>query len=111
MPSEAEGLCHPRRVPTVPITIPLSVLEGGEGGGSAMLWRESQGSLNSSASLDLGFLSSASTAASPWTEVSCSHAGPTASRCYQPGLIPLHPSRRAIGRAWGAVRQTCRPSP
>ncbi|NXH73599.1 RGS14 protein, partial [Hydrobates tethys] len=42
--------------------------DGGEGGGSAMLWRESQGSLNSSASLDLGFLSSASTAASPWTE-------------------------------------------
>ncbi|NXC77511.1 RGS14 protein, partial [Anhinga anhinga] len=42
--------------------------EGGEGGGSAMLWRESQGSLNSSASLDLGFLSSASTATSPWTE-------------------------------------------
>ncbi|NXE29976.1 RGS14 protein, partial [Ardeotis kori] len=42
--------------------------EGGEGGGSAMLWRESQGSLNSSASLDLGFLSSASMAASPWTE-------------------------------------------
>ncbi|NXX99379.1 RGS14 protein, partial [Centropus bengalensis] len=46
--------------------------EGREGGGSAMLWRESQGSLNSSASLDLGFLSStstaASTAASPWTE-------------------------------------------
>ncbi|XP_010119875.1 PREDICTED: regulator of G-protein signaling 14-like, partial [Chlamydotis macqueenii] len=41
---------------------------GGEGGGSAMLWRESQGSLNSSASLDLGFLSSASTTASPWTE-------------------------------------------
>uniref|UniRef100_A0A8B9FVQ2 Regulator of G-protein signaling 14 n=1 Tax=Amazona collaria TaxID=241587 RepID=A0A8B9FVQ2_9PSIT len=33
----------------------------GEGGGSAMLWRESQGSLNSSASLDLGFLSSGST--------------------------------------------------
>ncbi|NXN66998.1 RGS14 protein, partial [Himantopus himantopus] len=44
--------------------------EGGEGGGNAMLWRESQGSLNSSASLDLGFLSSASTSASPWTEVS-----------------------------------------
>ncbi|NXB22760.1 RGS14 protein, partial [Rhagologus leucostigma] len=42
--------------------------DGGEGGRSAMLWRESQGSLNSSASLDLGFLSSASTAASPWTE-------------------------------------------
>ncbi|XP_064314743.1 regulator of G-protein signaling 14 isoform X2 [Phalacrocorax carbo] len=42
--------------------------EGGEGGGSTMLWRESQGSLNSSASLDLGFLSSASTATSPWTE-------------------------------------------
>ncbi|XP_075297911.1 regulator of G-protein signaling 14 isoform X1 [Opisthocomus hoazin] len=42
--------------------------EGGEGSGSSMLWRESQGSLNSSASLDLGFLSSASTAASPWTE-------------------------------------------
>ncbi|NXU59964.1 RGS14 protein, partial [Turnix velox] len=42
--------------------------EGGEGGGSAMLWRESQGSLNSSASLDLGFLTSTSTAASPWTE-------------------------------------------
>ncbi|KFQ40213.1 Regulator of G-protein signaling 14, partial [Mesitornis unicolor] len=38
------------------------------GSGSAMLWRESQGSLNSSASLDLGFLSSASTATSPWTE-------------------------------------------
>ncbi|KFQ80946.1 Regulator of G-protein signaling 14, partial [Phaethon lepturus] len=38
------------------------------GGGSTMLWRESQGSLNSSASLDLGFLSSTSTAASPWTE-------------------------------------------
>ncbi|KGL87173.1 Regulator of G-protein signaling 14, partial [Charadrius vociferus] len=38
------------------------------GGGNAMLWRESQGSLNSSASLDLGFLSSASTSASPWTE-------------------------------------------
>ncbi|NXK45003.1 RGS14 protein, partial [Chauna torquata] len=45
-----------------------SVLDGGEGGGSAVLWRESQGSLNSSASLDLGFLSSASTAASPWAE-------------------------------------------
>ncbi|NXT09055.1 RGS14 protein, partial [Prunella fulvescens] len=42
--------------------------ERGEGSRSAMLWRESQGSLNSSASLDLGFLSSASTAASPWTE-------------------------------------------
>ncbi|NXW81069.1 RGS14 protein, partial [Hirundo rustica] len=42
--------------------------EGGEGSRSAVLWRESQGSLNSSASLDLGFLSSASTAASPWTE-------------------------------------------
>ncbi|NWV63064.1 RGS14 protein, partial [Malurus elegans] len=42
--------------------------EGGEGGRSAVLWRESQGSLNSSASLDLGFLSSASTATSPWTE-------------------------------------------
>uniref|UniRef100_A0A8B9Z9L8 Regulator of G-protein signaling 14 n=1 Tax=Anas platyrhynchos TaxID=8839 RepID=A0A8B9Z9L8_ANAPL len=42
--------------------------DGGEGGGSAVLWRESQGSLNSSASLDLGFLSSAGTAASPWTE-------------------------------------------
>ncbi|KAM9226805.1 regulator of G-protein signaling 14 [Leptosomus discolor] len=42
--------------------------EGGEGGGSAMLWRESQGSLNSSASLDLGFLSSSSTATSPWAE-------------------------------------------
>ncbi|NXP44576.1 RGS14 protein, partial [Heliornis fulica] len=40
----------------------------GEGGGSATLWRESQGSLNSSASLDLGFLSSSSTAPSPWTE-------------------------------------------
>ncbi|XP_010010452.1 PREDICTED: regulator of G-protein signaling 14 [Nestor notabilis] len=40
----------------------------GEGGGSTMLWRESQGSLNSSASLDLGFLSSGSTAPSPWTE-------------------------------------------
>ncbi|NXI23762.1 RGS14 protein, partial [Sterrhoptilus dennistouni] len=49
-------------------TIPLSVLEGGEGSRSAMLWRESQGSLNSSASLDLGFLSSASTATSPWAE-------------------------------------------
>ncbi|NXJ16656.1 RGS14 protein, partial [Odontophorus gujanensis] len=46
----------------------LSVLDGGEGGGSAVLWRESQGSLNSSASLDLGFLSSASTAPSPWAE-------------------------------------------
>ncbi|XP_063269639.1 regulator of G-protein signaling 14 isoform X2 [Prinia subflava] len=42
--------------------------EGGEGSRSAMLWRESQGSLNSSASLDLGFLSSTSPAASPWTE-------------------------------------------
>ncbi|NXS14715.1 RGS14 protein, partial [Neodrepanis coruscans] len=42
--------------------------ERGEGGRSAMLWRESQGSLNSSASLDLGFLSSASTATTPWTE-------------------------------------------
>nr|XP_026652674.1 regulator of G-protein signaling 14 isoform X1 [Zonotrichia albicollis] len=42
--------------------------EGGEGSRSAMLWRESQGSLNSSASLDLGFLSSASTATSPCTE-------------------------------------------
>ncbi|NXY50086.1 RGS14 protein, partial [Ceuthmochares aereus] len=54
--------------------------EGREGGGSAMLWRESQGSLNSSASLDLGFLSSASTAAStatsPWTEVSHRRDGP-----------------------------------
>ncbi|NWX93921.1 RGS14 protein, partial [Nothoprocta pentlandii] len=40
----------------------------GEGSGSAMLWRESQGSLNSSASLDLGFLSSTSTSTSPWTE-------------------------------------------
>uniref|UniRef100_A0A8B9SAF8 Regulator of G-protein signaling 14 n=1 Tax=Apteryx owenii TaxID=8824 RepID=A0A8B9SAF8_APTOW len=36
--------------------------------GNAMLWRESQGSLNSSASLDLGFLSSTSTTTSPWTE-------------------------------------------
>ncbi|KAJ7397379.1 Regulator of G-protein signaling 14 [Pitangus sulphuratus] len=42
--------------------------ERGEGGRSTTLWRESQGSLNSSASLDLGFLSSASTATSPWTE-------------------------------------------
>ncbi|OXB80984.1 UNVERIFIED_CONTAM: hypothetical protein H355_006067, partial [Colinus virginianus] len=42
--------------------------DGGEGGGSSVLWRESQGSLNSSASLDLGFLSSASTAPSPWAE-------------------------------------------
>ncbi|XP_058705177.1 regulator of G-protein signaling 14 isoform X3 [Poecile atricapillus] len=42
--------------------------EGGEGSRSAMPWRESQGSLNSSASLDLGFLSSASTATSTWTE-------------------------------------------
>lgn len=47
-----------------------------------MLWRESQGSLNSSASLDLGFLSSASTATSLWTEVSHRRAGPAASRCY-----------------------------
>uniref|UniRef100_A0A8B9Z449 Regulator of G-protein signaling 14 n=1 Tax=Buteo japonicus TaxID=224669 RepID=A0A8B9Z449_9AVES len=45
-------------LPAVPTTVPLSFLEGGEGSGSAMLWRESQGSLNSSASLDLGFLSS-----------------------------------------------------
>ncbi|KFR05099.1 Regulator of G-protein signaling 14, partial [Nipponia nippon] len=44
------------------------------GGGSAMLWRESQGSLNSSASLDLGFLSSARTANSPWTELGGSEA-------------------------------------
>ncbi|NWU66284.1 RGS14 protein, partial [Pterocles burchelli] len=58
--------------------------EGGEGGGSAMLWRESQGSLNSSASLDLGFLSSASTAASPWTEVSPHCASPAAARCRRP---------------------------
>ncbi|NXL64770.1 RGS14 protein, partial [Chordeiles acutipennis] len=42
--------------------------EGGEGGGGAMLWRESQGSLNGGASLDLGFLSSASTGGGPWTE-------------------------------------------
>ncbi|KAJ7406220.1 hypothetical protein WISP_135790 [Willisornis vidua] len=42
--------------------------ERGEGSRSAMLWRESQGSLNSSASLDLGFLSSGSTATSTWTE-------------------------------------------
>ncbi|NXS33815.1 RGS14 protein, partial [Pomatostomus ruficeps] len=42
--------------------------DGGEGSRSAMLWRESQGSLNSSASLDLGFLSSTSPATSPWTE-------------------------------------------
>jgi len=26
-------------------------------------------------------------------------------------LIPPHPSCRAIGRAWGAARQSCRPSP
>ncbi|KFW87563.1 Regulator of G-protein signaling 14, partial [Manacus vitellinus] len=37
-------------------------------GRSTMVWRESLDSLNSSASLDLGFLSSASTATSPWTE-------------------------------------------
>lgn len=53
-----------------------------------MLWRESQGSLNSSASLDLGFLSSASTAASPWTEVSHRCASPMASRCHQ--LVSSH---------------------
>ncbi|XP_009871464.1 PREDICTED: regulator of G-protein signaling 14, partial [Apaloderma vittatum] len=57
--------------------------EGGVGGGSAMLWRESQGSLNSSASLDLGFLSSASTAASPWTEGSSD--GPASLSSVRPG--------------------------
>lgn len=94
---------HPHAVPIH--GCPL-VLDGGEGGGSAVLWRESQGSLNSSASLDLGFLSSAGTAASPWTEVS--------PRCASPALplalltAPL-PSRRAIARAWGAARP--RPSP
>ncbi|NWY75054.1 RGS14 protein, partial [Erithacus rubecula] len=56
--------------------------EGGESSRNAMLWRESQGSLNSSASLDLGFLSSASTATSPCTEVSLHHANPTAPRCH-----------------------------
>ncbi|NWZ13112.1 RGS14 protein, partial [Agelaius phoeniceus] len=56
--------------------------EGGEGSRSAMLWRESQGSLNSSASLDLGFLSSASTATSPCTEVSGHHATAMAPRCH-----------------------------
>ncbi|NXE65486.1 RGS14 protein, partial [Calcarius ornatus] len=55
--------------------------EGGEGSRSAMLWRESQGSLNSSASLDLGFLSSASTATSPCTEVSGHHGAARAPRC------------------------------
>ncbi|NWW45713.1 RGS14 protein, partial [Pedionomus torquatus] len=58
--------------------------EGGEGSGSTMPWRESQGSLNSSASLDLGFLSSASPAASPWTE-----AYPAVS------LLPGH--RKSLG--------------
>ncbi|NXO74568.1 RGS14 protein, partial [Phainopepla nitens] len=72
-PSWAGGCCAEQdrgalRGVHIPTTVPLSVLEGGEGGRSAMLWRESQGSLNSSASLDLGFLSSGSTAASPWTE-------------------------------------------
>ncbi|NXD76344.1 RGS14 protein, partial [Halcyon senegalensis] len=62
------GHATPEGVSAVLITIRLSVLDGGEGSGSAMMWRESQGSLNSSASLDLGFLSSASTTASPWTE-------------------------------------------
>ncbi|KAM6379965.1 regulator of G-protein signaling 14 isoform 1-T1 [Pluvialis apricaria] len=75
--------------------------EGGEGGGNAMLWRESQGSLNSSASLDLGFLSSASTSASPWTEVSHRRAGPTASHTApgqaHPAACLLQGHRKSLG--------------
>lgn len=84
----------------------LSVLDGGEGSGSAVLWRESQGSLNSSASLDLGFLSSASTAPSPWAEVSPRCAIPTPPL---PTLMVALLSHRATARAWGAAR--LRPSP
>ncbi|KFV70506.1 Regulator of G-protein signaling 14, partial [Dryobates pubescens] len=57
------------------------------GSGSAMLWRESQGSLNSSASLDLGFLSSSSTTASPWAEVSHHCTSPMASHCHLLGSL------------------------
>lgn len=71
-----------------------------------MLWRESQGSLNSSASLDLGFLSSASTAPSPWAEVSPRCAIPTPPL---PMLMVALLSHRATARAWGAAR--LRPSP
>lgn len=71
-----------------------------------MLWRESQGSLNSSASLDLGFLSSASTAPSPWAEVSPRRAIPTPPL---PTLMVALLSHRATARAWGAAR--LRPSP
>lgn len=50
----------------------LSVLpEERNGSEGSSLWRESQGSLNSSASLDLGFLSSCATSSSQ-TEVSAS---------------------------------------
>lgn len=74
-----------------------------------MLWRESQGSLNSSASLDLGFLSSTSTAASPWTEVSRRSAGPAPSRCHQPGLSccipPAGPSEEPGGQRGRAAVQ------
>ncbi|NWU90890.1 RGS14 protein, partial [Upupa epops] len=59
--------CSPRRSFRKGERREPSWAEGRESGGSALLWRESQGSLNSSASLDLGFLSSSSTT-SPWTE-------------------------------------------
>ncbi|NWS65491.1 RGS14 protein, partial [Crotophaga sulcirostris] len=74
--------------------------EGREGGGSTMLWRESQGSLNSSASLDLGFLSSTSTAASPWTEVSPRRAGPwyhSATSCAHPAASHPQGHRKSLG--------------
>uniref|UniRef100_A0A8B9EL65 Regulator of G protein signaling 14 n=1 Tax=Anser cygnoides TaxID=8845 RepID=A0A8B9EL65_ANSCY len=75
------------------------VLDGGEGGGSAVLWRESQGSLNSSASLDLGFLSSASTAASPWTEVSPRRAGP-APPSTAASAASASPTSRSLLMCW-----------
>ncbi|NWI15851.1 RGS14 protein, partial [Crypturellus soui] len=75
--------------------------DGGEGGGSALLWRESQGSLNSSASLDLGFLSSTCTTTSPWTEVSVAAWAlwpPAAARAHPASPLPQS-HRKSLGGA------------
>ncbi|KFQ27577.1 Regulator of G-protein signaling 14, partial [Merops nubicus] len=76
------------------------------GAGSSVLWRESQGSLNSSASLDLGFLSSASPAASPWTEVSCHPADLAAP--HRPDIKCYLVGNEQVGRA-GRGGNSCPP--
>ncbi|XP_043376486.1 regulator of G-protein signaling 14 isoform X2 [Dermochelys coriacea] len=81
--------------------------EVGDGNGGSSLWRESQGSLNSSASLDLGFLSSScsssSMASSSQAEVSALPWGGACCVAVPPaGLtppLPLQSHRKNLGGA------------